>query len=125
MSQIDFLNDFLKENIVEQKDDFVYICTVKNNEKINILKKVFKNKEKAYEYVINKINKHLELINEKYKNEHVNGVLPLHSQMIYTIYKQKFDVIEKYNYFLENYNEFYRCLSIDKVMFFVSKHTLK
>lgn len=93
--------------------------------KINFLKTAFIEKTNVYEYVIKKIDQHLEKIKDIYQSEHINKCLPIHSSLIYTLYNNIFDDEERYNYFLSNYKEFYRGLSIEPIMFFISKHKIK
>lgn len=107
----------------EESLQFIYTISCKDLNGTTLLKNAFKHKIDAIEYVIKKLDTLLQIISDEYKKSIVK-ILPIHSSIIYTMYQMKNDNIEKYDYFLDNYKNFYRGVSRDPLMFFVSKHTL-
>lgn len=97
-----------------------------NIEHINLLNKAFVSKDQAYEYAVLKITKMLNNINEEYKTGEYNKqcILPLHAISIYVLYTQKYDIIEKYEYFLSEYIKFFNGISFPPTMFYVSEHNV-
>lgn len=87
-----------------------------------LLKKAFRIKSSAYEYAVSKITNMLNEISNDYKQNDERRILPLHATLIFTMYNMKSNDIEKYEYFLTEYNKFFHGISFPKTMFFVSEH---
>lgn len=101
----------------------IYSVICKNEGNVSVLKTIFKNKPDAIDYAVKKIDTLLQIISDEYK-ESDTRILPIHSQMIYTMYLMKGVKLDKYEYFIENYKAFYRGIAKKPVMFFISEHLL-
>jgi hypothetical protein len=102
--------------------EYIYTVSCKDSDGLTVLKSVFKNKNDAIHYTVQKLDSLLKIISDEYKDSE-ERILPMHSSFIYTMYNMK-PSDEKYEYFLENYKQFYRGISRNPIMFFVSEHTL-
>lgn len=112
-----------------QNTDTVYTIFSKtiDNENIphfTLLKKAFKSRSSACEYAVSKITTMLNVISNDYKQNTRQCILPIHANVIYTVYNMKFNDIDKYEYFLEEHTRFFHGISFNKTMFFVSEHKL-
>lgn len=103
----------------------IYMKYIKDDvSQIKLLKKAFKEKTKAIEYIVKKINEMLKEISNDYKLNNENKILPIKANVIYTIYENKVDLIEKYEYFLSEYKNFFNYISGLETMFFISEHII-
>jgi hypothetical protein len=104
----------------------IFSKTIDSEDKpqFTLLKKAFRTKHTACEYAVSKITTMLNEISNDYKQNDERRILPLHATLIYTLYNMKGDDIEKYEYFLAEYNKFFHGISFPKTMFFVSEHKL-
>jgi hypothetical protein len=99
----------------------IYAVYCKDESGITILKKAYKSKAQAYRYVITKIKTLLNIINEDYKQNSENHILPVGAQVVYTIFNMKEgNDIEQYEYFKENHIKFFQHVAKKPVMFYVS-----
>lgn len=118
------------ENIINIKNEeniytvFSRTTSNENFSSFNLLKRAFKTKTSAYEYAVYKISSMLNEISNDYKQNSKCHTLPIHASVIYTLYNMKHCNIEKYEYFLAEYNSFFHGVNFDKTMFFVSEHKL-
>lgn len=119
--------------LYKQTDDDKNIYTIfskiidnENNENIrfNLLKKAFRSRSLACEYAVSKITTMLNEISNDYKQNDELRILPLHATVIFTIYNMKNCDIDKYEYFLAEYKNFFHGISFPTTMFFVSEHKL-
>jgi hypothetical protein len=120
-------------NLYKQADnenlDNVYTVFSKTTDNENIphftlLKKAFRSRSSACEYAVSKITCMLNEISNDYKLNSEHRILPIHATVIFTLYNNKHDAIEKYEYFLAEYTKFFHGISYPKTMFFVSEHKL-
>lgn len=99
----------------------IYAVYCKDESGITLLKKAYKSKSSAYKYVVNKITTLLSIIDENFKKNSTNHILPVGAQVIYTLYKMKQDnYIEQYQYFEENHIKFFKHVARNPIMFYVS-----
>jgi hypothetical protein len=108
-----------------------YIYTVYSKDADNnfkLLRKAFKNKAEAASYAVEKIINVINSIKEDYKiqNDFFCGVLPIKATVIYTLFTGRSDPINKYEYFLENYKDFFKSVGNKEyfLMFYISKHVI-
>lgn len=99
----------------------IYAIYCKDDSGVTILKKAYKSKTQAYSYAVNKIKTLLNIINEDFKQNSENRILPVGAQVIYTLFNMKegYD-IDQYEYFKENYIKFFQYTARKPVMFYVS-----
>lgn len=98
----------------------VYAVYCKDENGVTILKKAYKAKLKAYQYAVNKITTLLNIIDNDYKQNSENRILPVGAQVIYTLYKMKDgNVFDQYEYFKENCVKFFQHTARKPVMFYV------
>lgn len=122
------INMLYKQTDNENLDN-VYTVFSKTTDNENVphftlLKKAFKTKFSACEYAVSKITSMLNEISNDYNINDELRILPLHATVIYTLYNNIYDPIEKYEYFLVEHNKFFHGISFPKTMFFVSEHKL-
>lgn len=123
------MNPLYKQTDDDDKNIYTIFSKIidnENNENIrfNLLKKAFRSRSLACEYAVSKITTMLNEISNDYKQNDERRILPIHATLIYTLYNMKGDDIEKYEYFLAEYNKFFHGISFPKTMFFVSEHKL-
>jgi len=122
------INLLYKESDNENLDN-IYIVFSKTTDNENIphftlLKKAFRTKSSACEYAVSKITTMLNEISNDYKLNDERRILPLHAILIFTLYNNRHDHIDKYEYFLAEYKKFFHGISFPETMFFVSEHKL-
>lgn len=121
------INNLYDKSDYENMDKIytIYRKTIENeNTDFTLLKKAFKTKELACEYAVSKITTMLNEISNDYKLNDERRILPLHAIVIFTLYNNKYDPIDKYEYFLTEYKKFFHGISFPTTMFFVSEHKL-
>lgn len=125
------MNPLYKQTGNEDKDKNIYTIFSKiidnennKNTRFNLLKKAFRSRSLACEYAVSKITTMLNEISNDYKQNDERRILPLHATVIFTIYNMKNCDIDKYEYFLAEYKNFFHGISFPTTMFFVSEHKL-
>ena len=93
----------------------IYVVYSKDENGITILKKAYTSELQAYEYIINKITKLLDIIKQNTKH----NILPIGAQVIYTLYHSKHTYIEQYEYFKEHHIKFFQHVAKQPVMFYI------
>jgi len=123
------MNPLYKQTDDDDKNIYTIFSKIidnENNENIrfNLLKKAFRSRSLACEYAVSKITTMLNEISNDYKQNDELRILPLHATVIFTIYNMKNCDIDKYEYFLAEYKNFFHGISFPTTMFFVSEHKL-
>lgn len=99
---------------------FIYTVYSKDINGITLLNKAFNKKENAYNYAVIKILQLLDIIASEFKDNSPNRITPISATIIHVNFRMKNDIIEKYDYFKENYLEYFNSVKRSPILFFVS-----
>jgi len=120
-ANVQLTNDTANVQVINDTQEYVYTVYCEDDKGVNILKNAFYKEEDAYNYALKKIRALLELINEDFMHTENKVMTPIYAQLIYAMFKLKdrYDNLEPYYYFKENYRDFFRYINRESVMFFV------